>query len=477
MTGPQEASATVASRRGLADSPRPRPVWLGRLLDIVPLGLAIVAEAAWLAVLAGLVAEYTLQEPHLAIGVLALFVLAGVLSARFLAERAGDRWPTVALLLVAVAGLIGWLSSPVAATRLGESGVFAALGLNVAGWVAALALLRGFAHANLPVSATTLATLFGVGVPCLAAAALAGGMITEPHRTRFLADATVAVVIFAGTSILALAIARLAAVGAGAGFDWRRNPAWVVLLVVLVVTTLAVAVPASGASPLIALIAGTAVGPALVIGLIVGFNRSAVRTIAFAVLAAVLIVAAIRFFASGGLFEIRLSLDGTTGGQPVATEPGPASQVGLAVVVVLATILVLVLARLWMRRGPPEAVDVVEVRRIDQGPGETARPRRSALRRVRPMADPRDAVEAYVRLLADLDGRIGIRREPTETPAAHAARLRAAGTTDLSLDLLAADYALARFGGVGLSGPEDRRAVDRWRRLRRSLGAAPTRTR
>ena len=34
----------------------------------------------------------------------------------------------------------------------------------------------------------------------------------------------------------------------------------------------------------------------------------------------------------------------------------------------------------------------------------------------------------------------------------------------------AADYALAAFGGVGLTPREDRRAVDRWRRLRHRLG-------
>ena len=69
--------------------------------------------------------------------------------------------------------------------------------------------------AKTPVSAGTLSTVFAVGVPGLAIAALAGGMITEPHQQRFLADALVATVVFAGCAVLALAIARLTAVGNG----------------------------------------------------------------------------------------------------------------------------------------------------------------------------------------------------------------------------------------------------------------------
>jgi uncharacterized protein DUF4129 len=139
------------------------------------------------------------------------------------------------------------------------------------------------------------------------------------------------------------------------------------------------------------------------------------------------------------------------------------------VIVLAAMIVVLILARLWSRRTPAEAADVEEVRRIDHGDGTVETPRRRSARR-RPAVDPPGAVEAYQRLLADIDGRPNVRREPAETPGAHAARLRAAGRADLSLELLAADYALARFGGVTLTASEEQRAVGRWRRLRRTLG-------
>ena len=67
------------------------------------------------------------------------------------------------------------------------------------------------------------------------------------------------------------------------------------------------------------------------------------------------------------------------------------------------------------------------------------------------------------------DDHPGVRRDPTETPAEHASRLRAGGRSGLSLDLLAADYALVRFAGVELSPREDHRAVARWRILRRRI--------
>jgi hypothetical protein len=465
-TVPAELEAAAADARATR-----HPGRLGTALDLVPLGLAIVAEAAWIAVAAGLVAEYTLQEPQLGIVGLAAFVLAGVIAARLLTRPAGERWPSVALFLVVLAGMIGWLAAPVASSKLAAEGVVPAIGLNVAGWLAALAVLRGFAHAKTPVSAATLATVFGVGVPCLALAALAGGMIAEPHRARFLADATVYVVVFAGAATLALAIARLTAVGAGSGFDWRRNPTWVALLVVLVLTTLAVAVPASIASPLIALVAGAAVGPILVIGLILGFNRGTLRLMLIAGVGTVLVLGIFRLL-GGAPVALNLNLGGALGGDPAPPDPQAAAPIWLLIVVIVAVTLVLILARLWAHRAKPEPADLDEVRQIDRGDEtEAARPRRWRFGRgIGGGPEPVDAVGAYLRLLADIDRRPAVRREPYETPAAHAARLRAAGGADLSLDLLAADYALARFGGVELSAPEQRRAVGRWRRLRRSLG-------
>ena len=65
------APSTTLPRRRVAPSAR-------RL----PLGLVIVAEAAWISVVAGLVQEFALREPTLGIMPLAAFVAAGVVAAR-----------------------------------------------------------------------------------------------------------------------------------------------------------------------------------------------------------------------------------------------------------------------------------------------------------------------------------------------------------------------------------------------------------
>jgi hypothetical protein len=86
---------------------------------------------------------------------------------------------------------------------------------------------------------------------------------------------------------------------------------------------------------------------------------------------------------------------------------------------------------------------------------------------------PTDAVSAYRALIADLADRNGVRRDDWETPHEHAERLRRERQGALPLNLLAADYALAEFGGVDLTPTENRRAVNRWRSLRRRLQAVP----
>ncbi|TMF36653.1 MAG: DUF4129 domain-containing protein, partial [Chloroflexi bacterium] len=132
-----------------------------------------------------------------------------------------------------------------------------------------------------------------------------------------------------------------------------------------------------------------------------------------------------------------------------------------------ATVAVLILIAAWMRRTRAPHDDLVdEIRTIDRGDAPGA-PRRWPPRARR--AEPADAVQAYVALLADLARHPAAGRRPGETPAEHAARLRSAGAPSLALDLLAADYALARDAGLTLSAAEDRRGIERWRILRRRL--------
>jgi hypothetical protein len=86
-----------------------------------------------------------------------------------------------------------------------------------------------------------------------------------------------------------------------------------------------------------------------------------------------------------------------------------------------------------------------------------------------------DAAGAYRAALAALATDPSTRRIPGETPIGHARRLRGDGAGGLALDLLAADYQLARFGGVDLSRTEERRALSRWQQIRTAAEARASR--
>jgi uncharacterized protein DUF4129 len=437
----------------------------GSALTVVPEVLVIIAEAAWISVVGGLIEEFSLKAPELGIPVLALFVTAGAIAARTLAPRVGARWPFVAFALVVGAAVVGVLLSGDARAGLAQ-GVGPAIAAHPGGLLAGLAMLRGFAHSRLPPAESTLTHLLALGAPGLAFAALLGGLIGEPFRSGFLGDTLAAAILFVACTVLALAFARLGAIGDDQGLDWRRNPIWLAVTLGLLIGAIAVALPmASIAGTVIAVLMGFAIGPLLILGLMSGLDRAGRR-----ILLIVAIVVAIIW--------IRSLFGGSGTVQPAgASQALPASQeetanqiatIGLGGLLVIGVIaLILILAAIWMRRmRADDESPLEETRSFDRSGAETLR-----LRWWRPRprrADPTTAADAYVALLADLDRHPGVRREPAETPREHAGRLRASGI-DLSLDLLAADYALVRDGARTLSVTEDRRAIDRWRLLRRRL--------
>jgi hypothetical protein len=139
--------------------------------------------------------------------------------------------------------------------------------------------------------------------------------------------------------------------------------------------------------------------------------------------------------------------------------------------------VLLFLARAWRRNlGPTGPRSGIE--RHDRGsradaeeaggPGLAVR-----LRRLTRRGRPGDAVGAYLAALRVLEPHEALRRESTETPAAHSRRLREAGAGALELDLLAADFQLARWAGRRISPAEDHRAIRRWERFRDRLVGRP----
>jgi hypothetical protein len=455
-----------------------RPRAMAALALVLPLLLALLAEAAWIAVLAGLLDAFALHDPVIGVPALLLAAAAGLVAARTLGPRLGDRWSPVAVGLAVAVGATGWLLSPATRDLLRAGGTDAlgpALAANPGGWLAALAFVRGMAHARLPVDPQRIGTLLGAGIPGLALVAIIGGMAGEPARSDFLATAQLQVLLFLASAIAALALARLTQVAHGARIDWRRNPAWLFLLGGLVVATAAGAAWIGASSgTTIATAAGAMLVPLLVVGFVAGFDRRSVRILAISALAVAVLGVVVRAVSApgGGPPPGAIQLPPITEGDPQAQTSIALG--ALAVVVIAAALLVMLLARLWLRRSPGTAALDDEERIIDHG-GELdgePRPRRRGPRLGR-RTRPTDAVGAWLALVASLDGRQPVARARAETPAEHARRLRAAGHGTLALDLLAADVGLATFGRVDLRPSEHRRALARADAARATLLAVP----
>jgi hypothetical protein len=464
---------TAADVQPGAETPRaaldPRPARPAPLTatDVVPLVLVVFGEAAWISVIGGLFQEFTLRDTILGLPVMAVFVAAGVVIARVAGPRLGDRWPVVAFVLVIVASIIGLLASPEARGAL-LSGPAATVATHPGGLLAGLALLRGFAHARLPLAEDTVANLFAIGLPGIAAAAAVGGAIGEPIRSRFLEATFVAAVVFVGSAVLALAIARIDAMGLDSGFDWRRNPSWLLLAIVLIAAALTLALPlAAMAGTLLSIGVSVALWPLLALGLVSGFDQVIRRVFLFFLAVVGVLIVIVRLFGREGVPPPPPDDATITPAQSASTFDQLASMGigGLLLFVVVVGSLILI--ALWMRRVRPTTDVIGETRVIDATPEGTPARRRRILFRRRPT--PTNAVEAYVALVDELDRHDHVRRVASETPASHAARLRAGGHDALGLDLLAADYALARYGGATLTEREDQRAIGRWRILRRRL--------
>lgn len=442
-----------------------------RVVELVPAVLAVAAEGAWVAVLYALV--QAASGGSFVLGTVSMVLAAGLglVAARVLGPRVGPRWPALTLALTLGGALAGWLADPAVIAAVADGSLSRALFTHPGGWLVGLAVLRGTAHARPQTSAAVLETLMTVGLPVLAVPVLLGGMLAAPRWDAFIAAATPSILLFVVSGTVALAVRRLDRVGTGAGFDWRRNRWWLVMVALLVVGAGALAIPASDVvGPLVRLAVGLLVVPLLLVGAIAGFGQVSRRAVIS--LLVVLVV---------------LGLLVVVAGPAEAPPPDPAEGVGTGgggtagdlviaaggggIVAILLVVAVLVLARLWMRealRGGDPAVP--EERVIDAGWIEsTVAPGRPG-RRARRRPEPRGAAEAYLALLDDLEPREMVRRETGETPAEHARRLRAGGHGAAGLDLLAADYELVAFGERRLTAPEDRRGMARWRRLRITLG-------
>lgn len=441
-----------------------------KLLRWVPVGLAVIAEAAWISVVAGFAQELVLRQPVLGLPAFLAVVATGIAAARLFGVRLGDRWPPVALGLAIGASIVGLFVAPAARAALapGGAGLVAAIGENPGGLLVGLAVLRGYSHASIPLGEDRLARLLVGGTIAISTLGLVGGLIAEPYRSRFEGDAMTATLAFAGCAVLALALTRLTVVGTGYGADWPRNPVWVGLLISIVAVALLGAAPAVGlVRPAVEIGYAILIGPLLVAGLLFGWTRTKVQTLVVVLLLGAVVVTVVPLL-SGGRTTTTTPPAGLPG-QPSTPEPPPdpaTVSLGLVLLAIVGTIVVLVLIRAWMRNASLQSDALIETRTIDHGDEEIHQRRRWR----RPFrAAPGNAAAAYRALIADLARRPIVARATGETPREHARRLRDDGWGRVRLELLAADYELDRFAGVPLTPVEHRRAIERWRRLRSEL--------
>lgn len=432
-------------------SPWPRD-GVDRLIGLAPAAAVAVAEGAWVSVVHAAVAIGILQ--HQAGPGVAGFVLAAAAGV-VVARRVPGRGAAASLAVVAVvagAGVLGWLADPAVRAAVGAAGLSSAVALNPAGWLLALAAWRGTRHRDPATEDLAVGSLLAWGVPGLAIPWLLGTSIDET-RGAFVGEALLGTLLFVAGGLIAIGLTRLDAVQASAGVERRRSRAWAGIVVGVVTLVVAVGVPA-------AILLDVPIG-ALVHAIAAPFEQ-----LGGAIIGAI----------SGAIGTL------PGGGTPAPTpgpEPGPGTggqvadwvptALGAAILALFVAILVAILRQ--ASGALPATAAYVPPPREERRfvvPRPALRLTLPSLPRVRRIGRvrPRSAAAAYAALMADLADDADRARLPDETPRRHAARLRREGWGSLSLDLLAAAYALERYGGIVLGPAEVRRAEARWRRLR-----------
>jgi len=453
----------------MPSSPR-RSSWAAEVL--LP-AVQVLAEGSWLAVVYAALQALAGQPPWIGPVEIALIAWAG------LAWGRRRRWTSPAAealglpLLAIAAGAVGWLLDPQVRTLLVEGRPIEALGTHGAGWIAALGFWRGEVHRLREDDAYLQDQLLRWAVPGLALPWLVGHLITSgPAEAEFTAAAFVGTVLFVASAFTAMGIARLEAVRAATGSDWRGNRSWLLLVagVALGVTVLAIPAAAFLGVPARSLLTAI-VGPIGTILIILVILATPVILVAAAIAEIIQPLLPEGF----GLGELRIPAAATDQRELTTNLPVTIFYVIVAALIILELAVAGVM--IWMRvqeRRRMRALheDPFEERSIviptEGPPPEPPAPSPRRRRRL-PLDDPEGAYLAALSTL-EKDGRWS--RRPSETPAAHAARARGDGLADPAFARLAVAYQLSRYGRIELSTREARRSRRRLETLRRWLSRA-----
>ncbi len=445
--------------------------WPGR---VVAPALDALAEGSLLWVLYGaFAASSSSSRPALGLVEFALAAALGVTLSRRLASLATRR---LALVCTAICtGCVGWLADPAAGTVLLRDGLAPALAVGVPGWLLAVTVLRGGAHRDPAADASVASQALVVGVPGLALPWLTH--IGARPGDALVGPALAGSLLFVTSSLLAIAHGRLSALGIDpqqsvGGRAWAGVAVGVVVLMGL--TALAATLVLG--APLTALL--SVAGGSLLAGIAAGIAGLMPWLVPIGTAFGELLARAPGLPGPGHAAITAPPVQSTPGPGPAGVPPivGPL----LAIAALTAVGLAIRYRHVFRAPRAVPPLRASQEMRIFVVPHVSFALRRPRLRASLPQRrrSPADAVEAYLRLLRELDGRPELARSDAESPASHAHRIGGHGLPAVPLALLVADFELAAYGDRALGRRETVRAVARWRRLRRAIRdrVTPTRT-
>lgn len=436
-----------------------------RPLGWLPFLLAIIAEGALLAVVYVTV-QVTIDQRRPLLGTFEFAMAAGITA---LAVR--HRWldpdedPVRFLGLLGALGIAGWLWDDAARSLLVSGNPVDAISHHPGGWLLVVAGMRGVGRGR-EIDDRSMTRFVLLGVPALAVPWTLGQLGAAELQPVFTEEAFVGSLTFVTAGFIAAGLARLQEIGRETGVDWRRNRSWLGTVCGVLLVVLALGIPAS----ILLGLPGDAVARGILDPLLTLLGYLFIGFATLVALTAALLARLLRSF--GFQLPPPMTPDeiAALGEVPEYTiEELRGAITGIAVGWIALAVVLLVLARVWLRRRRPTSTPGMHEERSFRVPEQQIRVSLPRLRRARSATRrrPYDAVTAYLaglEVLAAHDPASG--RADHETPRAHARRIDAGA----EVAALQADYSLVRYGGRALSDAEHRRALDRWRRLRRRLG-------
>lgn len=442
----------------------------GRRGPILQPALRVIAEAGWITVLyAALAVIVSKQQPILGPIEFVLFVLVGVFVAR-VGRRYATVGPTLLIFTVLAGGAVGWLASDHALGLLPN--LPKAMGFHFAGWVAAVAVIRGAVIDTGERAADEVERMLRI-VPFALALIWAYLAIaaTPALWLSFAVSAMWGTIAFLAAAVTSIGMARLNVLHSGL-VDPRQRRGWRWLVTAVGFGIVPVAVP-------IAVLSGIPLSQMLTpIG---GPLQLLLDLISIPLSWVVWLLALILSPVAGPLGQFLDELQKRMAGRPRFAPQGEQSLLGtliglsLWIFTVFVVLLAIFMVSRWLlgRKQPKESeLDPIVPDMVRDIVVPDPEPKTTVVRHRR-IGAPHDVVGAYLSALSELEGHMDLARQPSETPAQHAARFwRANADAGTDLARLAAGYQLARYGERRITALENVRAVSRFQRLRRMLRAA-----